>query len=430
LELVFHPDYSIFDGRNFENSWLQELPDPITKLTWDNAAVMGISTAKKLKLRDSDLVELKCNNNTVTAPVWIVPGYADGCIGLALGYGRQSTGFDTPGVNAYSLRASSAMGFATVQVNKTGKTYPLASTQIHKVMEGRNLVRNASKEHFIKNPEFALEPDSHNPPNKSLFTDRQYGLQPQWGMVIDLNSCIGCGACTVACQSENNIPSVGKKNVKDGREMHWLRIDRYYSSDKKDDDVGMLHQPVPCMQCETAPCEQVCPVTATAHSKDGLNDMVYNRCIGTRYCSNNCPFKVRRFNYFNFHEEFKKPENEVKKMIHNPNVTVRFRGVMEKCTYCIQRINEAKIKAKLKGQKLIPTDSFTSACAQVCPTKAIKFGDILDKKSDVKRAKEQSRNYDLLAHLNLRPRTSYLAKITHPNPKLNQMPEIEEHKKH
>ena len=313
--------------------------------------------------------------------------------------------------------------FVGCEINATAKTYPLANTQDHGSMEDRPIIKEASLKQFKSNTLFAA--NQFNLKEPSLFEEREEVLTApiQWGMVIDLNSCIGCATCTISCQAENNISIVGKEQVINGREMHWIRMDRYFTTPKKndtdkivDDNVSVVHMPMPCMQCEKAPCEQVCPVAATTHTAEGLNDMTYNRCIGTRYCLNNCPFKVRRFNYFNYQEELKDPNNEVRRMVYNPNVTVRSRGVMEKCTYCVQRINEAKIDAKVKHNGVLP--EFTTACAQACPTGAIVFGDIKDKKSEVYHQKNQSRRYELLPELNIRPRTSFLAQVRNVNENL------------
>lgn len=420
-EVVFQTDYKIGNGEHVNNGWLQELADPISKNCWDNAALISVSTAKDLKVTKEDVIQVTANSKTIKAPITIIPGYADKTIGLTLGYAQKIVIADEykNGYDAYSLRTSKNPQFTKADVKKTNEKYLLANIQDHNVMEGRPLFREDTLLNFHEDPEFAVKPDHHLPENISIFEEKSYDVGPQWGMTIDLNTCTACNVCTIACQSENNIPIVGKDVVRTGREMSWIRIDRYFSykngnvaEDKiENDEVHMVNQPVNCMHCENAPCETVCPVAATTHSQDGINDMVYNRCIGTRYCQNNCPFKVRRFNFFNYHDEFKEKKYEVKKMIHNPNVTVRFRGVMEKCTFCIQRINEVKINTKNQGKTKIEDGIFTTACAQACPTDAIVFGDILDKESKIYRMKKQSRQYDMLHQLNLKTRVTYLAKV-------------------
>ncbi len=412
LEIVFY-DGNLYDGRLANVGWLQELPDPVTKLTWDNAALMSPATAHRLGVKNSDVVKLQVDGNSLEAPVWVMPGQADNSIALALGYGRRIAGTvgTAVGVDAGSLRSSSAFSFtAGVTVSSTGKTYPLSNSQDHGSMEERPLIREATLGEYRASPTFA--PDMVETPKlESLWNDIKYDTGYQWGMTIDLNVCTGCNACTIACQSENNVPIVGKEQVAKGREMHWLRMDRYFIGDE--DDPQMAQQPMACQQCEMAPCEQVCPVAATNHDEEGLNVMVYNRCIGTRYCSNNCPYKVRRFNYFNF----TKDTSEVAKMGMNPDVTVRSRGVMEKCTYCTQRISRAKLTAK-KDDRQVADGEIISACQQACPTKAIVFGNINDPKSEVSRIKEQNRNYKIFAEINTRPRTSYQARLRNPNPEL------------
>jgi molybdopterin-containing oxidoreductase family iron-sulfur binding subunit len=312
------------------------------------------------------------------------------------------------------------MYFATgARITKTGKMYKLANVQDHHGMEGRPIIREATLEEYLSNPDFADDMVEH-PPLKNMYPPYDYSEGYQWGMSIDLNTCIGCNACVIACQSENNVQIVGKEQVEKGREMHWIRNDRYYEGDLE--DPRMLHMPVPCMQCENAPCESVCPVAATVHDKEGLNVMTYNRCIGTRYCSNNCPYKVRRFNFFDYIKDMP----EVKKMAQNPDVTVRSRGVMEKCTYCVQRINRAKNNAKLEGRE-VEDGEFKTACQQACPTDAIQFGNINDPNSKVSQLKNKKRDYNLLGEFNTRPRTSYLAKVRNPNPEL-EPPKPKEHK--
>jgi len=413
IELIFRPDPTVWDGRFANNGWLQELPKPLSKLTWDNAALMSPAMAQRLGLRNEDEVELRYQGRSIKAPVWLLPGHVDYAVTLHLGYGRWRAGRAGTGAgfNANRLRMSRAPWFDTgLEIRRTGKRYTLATTQQHHHMEGRHLVREATLAHFQTHPHFVNDL-AHDPPaDLSLFPPHPYEGYA-WGMAIDLNACIGCNACTMACQSENNIPIVGKTEVQRGREMHWIRIDRYYSGGL--DNPSTYHQPVTCMHCENAPCEVVCPVAATTHSDEGLNDMVYNRCVGTRYCSNNCPYKVRRFNFFHY-ADYDTPSL---KLMRNPNVTVRSRGVMEKCTYCVQRINASRIQAKL-GDRPIRDGEIVTACQATCPTDAIVFGNINDPESRVAKLKADPLHYGLLTELNTRPRTSYLAKLRNPNPAL------------
>lgn len=413
LEITFFPSSNIFDGRFANNGWLQELPDPVTKISWDNVAVISPKTASDLSLENEDLVWLNYGEHKVKAPVWIVPGWADYSISVAFGYGRKSAGKVGNGVgyNAYKIRAMDPVDIGIgATITNIGRKYKLANTQDHWSMEGRPIIREAALQYYRQHPEFAQEMVEH-PPLKSLWEEHKYDEGYQWGMVIDLNACIGCGACSIACQSENNIPIVGKEQVRNGREMHWIRVDRYFSG--KIEKPDMVCQPVPCMHCENAPCETVCPVNATVHDDEGLNVMTYNRCIGTRYCSNNCPYKVRRFNFFNYTSDT--PESM--KMANNPDVTVRSRGVMEKCTYCIQRINRAKIDAKRESRE-VRDGEIVTACQQACPVNAITFGSIRDSKSTAAKLKQSNRNYAMLEELNVKPRTTYLARIRNPNPEL------------
>jgi MoCo/4Fe-4S cofactor protein with predicted Tat translocation signal len=425
LEISFQPDPTLFDGRFANNGWLQELPKPLTKLTWDNAALVSPKTAQRLGLSYqvgarggehgrvfADFIELRYEGRTLRAPAWIVPGHADECVSLHLGYGRTRAGKvgNGTGFNAYSIRTANAPSYGTgVEIRKIGTQYPLACTQFHHSMEGRDLVRAATLEEYRKNPDFA-QGEHHHESEGSLYPGFKYEGYA-WGMAIDVSACIGCNACVVACQAENNIAVVGKTEVTRGREMHWLRIDRYYKGSPEDPET--YHQPVPCMHCENAPCELVCPVGATNHSHEGLNDMVYNRCVGTRYCSNNCPYKVRRFNFFEY-SDFETPSL---KPLRNPNVTVRSRGVMEKCTYCVQRINVAKIEAE-KENRPVRDGEIVTACQAACPTGAIFFGDINNGDSAVAKLKSDSLNYGLLTELNTKPRTTYLAKLKNPNPEI------------
>jgi len=414
LEVNFRPHSSLFDGRHANNGWLQELPDPISKIAWDNPAWISAATAEKYGVENGDMVAVSLNGATVDIPVWIVPGHADGCVTLHLGFGRWFEGRIAKGTgfNVYTLRSSDKpyTDFGA-GIMKLRSKHAMANTQDHGSMEGRPLIREASLEEYRNNPEFAPDMVKH-PPLKSLWEEHPYDEGYQWGMVIDLNACIGCNACTIACQSENNIPVVGREMVEKGREMHWIRLDRYFSGDI--DDPQVAYQPLGCQHCENAPCEQVCPVAATSHDEEGLNVMTYNRCIGTRYCANNCPYKVRRFNFYNF----TKDTPETLKMAMNPEVSVRFRGVMEKCTFCTQRINNAKIQAKNEGRGLKDGDVQT-ACQQSCPTHAISFGNILDQKAEVTVLKGNNRNYAMLAELNIKPRNTYLAKLRNPHPALS-----------
>jgi MoCo/4Fe-4S cofactor protein with predicted Tat translocation signal len=487
-EIVLAGSYAMDDGRYANNGWLQEFPDPITKVTWDNAALMSPAFAKKLGVLTGDLVQIRINEKSggvqpvkreLVIAALVSPGHAENSVTVSLGYGRKMPEFNAlpyaggglkeqpkiveqGGFNGYFLRTAASPHFAvaggqgieSISVTKVGRTYPFSITQEQFSIEGRGLVREATLEGYRENSEFAKkipgeEELPHPPP--SIYTHPPLTAPQQWGMSIDLNVCTGCSACVIACQAENNVPVVGKLQVSHGRIMHWLRIDRYYASRKPyNQDRGewpenpeIVHQPMPCQHCENAPCETVCPVNATVHSEDGLNVMAYNRCIGTRFCSNNCPYKVRRFNFFDYnqrpvgkrkiagafsvYEEYFAPLTtkgapDTIKMQKNPNVTVRMRGVMEKCTFCVQRIEEAKIAALARAgaspETRIPRDSFTSACAQACPTDAIVFGDIKDPESRVSKMKQQDRNYRILDYLNVVPRVSYLARIRNPNPKM------------
>ncbi|HTL17709.1 MAG TPA: TAT-variant-translocated molybdopterin oxidoreductase [Patescibacteria group bacterium] len=469
LEVIFHRDYSVDDGRYSNNGWMQELPDPTTKLVWDNAVLVSRKTAAELGVKNSERVQVQIGAQSVTGPIWVQPGMADYCLGLALGYGRTKSGRigNGAGFNAYTVRTLNAPHFAPgATVRLTGETYPLSCTQDHWSMEGRPIIREANLEQFRQKPRFAKGMEiEEGEPQKPMYPNpfdqlKQSGVH-QWGMSIDLNRCVGCSTCMLACQSENNIPIVGKEQIKRGREMHWLRIDRYYSGrapigkmepQSRADFLGTFHrdqeqqfdnwidnpqvvtQPMLCQHCEAAPCENVCPVNATSHDQEGLNVMTYNRCVGTRYCSNNCPYKVRRFNYFDYNKRpigkfylgpfghRKDDEWDLLKMIKNPDVSVRMRGVMEKCTYCIQRIEQAKIAQKTKagasGDVQVPTDSFTTACAQACPAGAIVFGNLKDPESRVSKLKALDRDYSVLELLYTKPRTTYLARIRNPNPNM------------
>jgi len=438
LEVVFLPSPALHDGRFANDGWLQELPDPLTKLTWDNPALLSPKTAETLGLAGGDVVRLDHAGRSLELPVWLLPGMTDGVVALTLGYGRSHAGRIGSGVgfDTFKLRSSKTPGFDSgAKLTKLARTYPLSATQEHGSMEGRPVVRESTVTALRSKPAAGAETSEsahggdspqapkagvpsalgvfpEDPHHFSLWKEHTYDKGPQWGMTIDLNACIGCNACMVACQSENNVPVVGKDQVAKGREMHWIRVDRYFSGEPAG-NPEIVFQPVPCMHCEDAPCEQVCPVAATVHDAQGLNVMVYNRCIGTRYCSNNCPYKVRRFNFFNF----TKDTPDILKLAMNPDVTVRARGVMEKCTYCTQRINRVRIDARLAGRELRDGDIKT-ACQQACPASAIEFGDIRDRSSRVVAAKSDPRNYALLEELNTKPRTTYLAKVRNPNPDL------------
>ncbi len=519
LDVVFARDYSLDDGRYNNNGWLQELPDPITKVVWENVIAVSATTAKALGLKMTELasqrirnadslgkalksneslvgndeVTIKVDGREVTGPVWVQPGLADNVVVVALGYGREATGRvgRKSGFNAYKIRTSAAPYLASgATLTRTGKMLTLATTQEHGSMEGRPIVREATLENWKKKADFATNMDleAHFPgvidtydvtttgriekrpkgvyqhPYEKYGTNVNGGLGPradrhqilksevhQWGMVIDLNSCVGCSACVIACQSENNVPIVGTDQVIKGREMHWMRIDRYYAGAVEDPQVAS--QPMLCLHCENAPCESVCPVNATVHDEEGLNVMAYNRCIGTRYCSNNCPYKARRFNFFDYNkrendyaevkttslgspswvssdanlykgvagvDKNSAAEWEIIKLGKNPNVSVRMRGVMEKCTFCVQRIEEAKINQKVKagasGDVRVPEGTFTVACAQACPAEAVEFGNLLDPTSRVAKLRANQRNYEVLGFLETRPRVTYLARIRNPNP--------------
>jgi len=426
-EITFVPSEHAWDGRYANNGWMQENPDPMTKMVWGNAAHISPATAKELGVVSGDLVTVQTSGGaSVTLPALVTIGQADKSIALPFGQGRKVVGRvgSGVGVDVYPLRTAAAMTIAGGKVVKAGGQDPIVTTQENFNMTSRWPVRAGTADEYAKNPEFfngkeladgeresskfALE----HPKLLSLYPDYDYSKGHRWAMAIDLNTCIGCGACTVACQAENNIPVVGKAGVARSREMHWIRVDRYFRG--RPDEPESVSQPMPCQQCENAPCEQVCPVGATNHSPEGLNDMAYNRCIGTRYCLNNCPFKVRRFNFFNYSKNIP----TLRQAQFNPDVTIRSRGVMEKCTYCVQRINAAKIDGHKKGTDLIADGTIKTACQQTCPTSAITFGDLNDPKSAVVGLKNEPRSYVLLEELNIRPRTTYLARITNPNPEL------------
>lgn len=445
LEIVFHPDPTIWDGRYANNGWLQETPKPLTKITWENAILISPFTAWELGIDNEDIVQLNYKGQAIQGPVWIMPGQADNSITVHLGYGRRRAGQvgTDIGFNAYELRTSDAMWFDNgVEVFLVGGKIRLASTQHHHSIEVKNpllqqrlaerthdLLRVGTIDQFQADPEFAHhighgghgEHPSIHPKFETASGKPWEGHA--WAIVIDLNACIGCNACMTACQSENNVPIVGKEEVIRGREMHWIRIDRYY--DGQLDNPRMYHMPLGCVQCERAPCEPVCPVAATVHSLEGLNDMVYNRCVGTRYCSNNCPYKVRRFNFFGYAYV----EDPSLKLMYNPNVTVRTRGVMEKCSYCVQRINAARIVEKREGIDIVDGDIMT-ACEAACPTQAITFGDMNDPNSRVAQLKSEPHNYSLLGELVTSPRTTYLARVRNPSPDIEPPAVIEHQQDH
>jgi molybdopterin-containing oxidoreductase family iron-sulfur binding subunit len=462
-EVIFHPDPTIWDGRFANNAWLQETPKPLTKLVWDNAALISAKMAERLGVKPHDYIQIEYKGRKLSAPCWVSPGHPDGCVTLHFGYGRENAGLNGSGigVNAFALWTSDTGGYGGgATITKAANAYKLVTTQTQWTMHGREIIAKKSFDRWKENPIAVFgEPAAHQPvaepgsgpagdtaktgspggagedhviidpatrePKQSLYNltdeyEEKYPNLPQWGMAIDLTACIGCNACAVACQSENNIPVVGKEEVSRGRHMNWIRIDRYYESKAGQDNFAnpeTLFMPVPCMHCEKAPCEPVCPVGATTHSHEGLNQMVYNRCVGTRYCSNNCPYKVRRFNFLNYANHHDIPVTNLRQ---NPDVTVRGRGVMEKCTYCVQRINRVRVRAKIEGRQPseIKDGEVIPACAQACPTHAISFGNIKDRASEVSQWKAEGHNYSLLGELNTTPRTTYLARVTNPNPAL------------
>jgi MoCo/4Fe-4S cofactor protein with predicted Tat translocation signal len=429
IEIIFRNDPCVLDGRFANNGWLQELPKPITKLAWDNAVLVSPATAARLKGEPnpaftggehgeitSEVVELRFRGRTVRGALFTMVGLPDDCAAVHLGYGRTRAGRvgTGAGFNANAIRTSDAPWFgAGLEIVKTGSTTALACTQYHHLMEGRGQIRAVTREEFVRDPKSVHEGPGIEPaPARTitLYPDWKYEGY-KWGMAIDVNACIGCNACIVGCQAENNIPVVGKDQVLRGREMHWLRVDTYYRGPLEQPET--YFQPVPCMHCENAPCEPVCPVGATVHSHEGLNEMVYNRCVGTRYCSNNCPYKVRRFNFL-LYQDWNTPSL---KLGRNPDVTVRSRGVMEKCTYCVQRINRARIQSENEDRR-IRDGEIQTACQQACPADAIVFGDLNDPASRVAKLQSETRNYALLGELNTRPRTTYLAAVRNVNPEL------------
>jgi MoCo/4Fe-4S cofactor protein with predicted Tat translocation signal len=413
FEVEIRPDPTIGDGRYANNGWLQELPKPMTKLTWDNVAYVSLNTADELKLKSGDLIDVMVADRSVRAPVWVMPGQPDRCISLTLGYGRTRTGRVGTGIgyNAFALLPAQGAWFTQATIRLTGETYKLATTQSHYAMEGRDIVRVTTIDKLRDDSKHLWDAKHHVEGMPSLYPEFDYSKGNQWGMVIDQTACIGCNACVVACQSENNIPVIGKEQVANGREMHWLRIDRYHVGEPESPDLETYFQPMLCVHCEKAPCEVVCPVAATAHDSEGTNNMIYNRCVGTRYCSNNCPYKVRRFNYLQYSDE----TTPSLKLMRNPDVTVRSRGVMEKCTYCIQRISVARIDAKVSGDGFVPDGDVVTACQQACPTRAIIFGNLNDKQGETLKLKSSPLNYGVLAELGTQPRTTYLARVINPH---------------
>jgi molybdopterin-containing oxidoreductase family iron-sulfur binding subunit len=431
LEVMFRRDPTIYDGTFSNNAWLQETPKSMTQVCWDNAIQMSVKTAEKLGLQTEDILEIDVNGRKVKGGLWRTPGHPDDSVTVFLGYGRRKSGRVGTGVgfNAYELRTSDGMYFAGGKVAKVGSGHGFANPQGWQYidqsgipgaedMRDRHIVRKATLDDFIKHPEFAKEEGEAPSPEFSLYTTSK-GLplyqytEAKWGMAIDMNSCVGCKTCVVACQAENNIPVVGKEQVMRGRHMNWLRVDVYYEGGT--DNPSAYYQPIPCQQCENAPCEVVCPVGATVHSTEGLNDMVYNRCVGTRYCSNNCPYKVRRFNFLLW-QDWDTPQY---KMMRNPEVSVRSRGVMEKCTYCVQRITHGRITAE-RESRAVKDGEIQTACQQACPAGAIVFGNLNDKNSRVAKLRADGRNYGILEDLNTRPRTTYMAVVTNPNPELEK----------
>jgi MoCo/4Fe-4S cofactor protein with predicted Tat translocation signal len=441
LEIIFRPDTNVYDGRWSNVGWLQELPKPVTNLSWDNAAFVSGATLTKLGLEEDNIIELTVNGHTVKAPVIVVPGHPDNSVTVPLGYGRQAAGRvgSAAGFNAYLIRTSDAPFYTTGTLKKLDGTWGLAITKSHfqdhraerfsgrgtgnnsleadEAIYERGIIRYATLDQFKADPGFANEGEGHPTTNRdtTLFPNWPYNEANAWGMSIDMNSCTGCNACIVSCYAENNIAVVGKQQVRIGRNMQWLRIDTYFEGDLSTPRAHF--QPMACQHCENAPCEQVCPVGATVHTPEGLNTMVYNRCVGTRYCSNNCPYKVRRFNFLLF-SDF---ETESLKLSRNPDVSVRSRGVMEKCSYCVQRISAAKIEAD-KDNRLIADGEIVTACQQACPATAITFGNINDKTSRVAKLHADPRTYQVLADQNTRPRTRYVAAVLNLNQELEQGP--------
>jgi molybdopterin-containing oxidoreductase family iron-sulfur binding subunit len=419
ISIVFKPDPSVWDGRYANNGWLQELPRPLTTLTWDNTALIGPVTAETIPAKTGDVVAITMAGATIEIPALVTPGQPANVVSLHLGYGRERAGRIGNGVgtNVYPFRTSRAMWHVEgVTIRNSGRTHKLSLTQHHHLMEGRDLVRAGTLAEFQEHADHpAFMSGGHAPTEDvSMYPPFKYDGY-KWGMVINQSACVGCGACVVACQAENNVPIVGKDQVLVGREMHWLRIDHYYRGSPQ--NPSHYHQPMLCQHCELAPCEPVCPVAATTHSSEGLNEMTYNRCIGTRYCANNCPYKVRRFNFLDYNRELR--QDAVLQLVANPNVTVRSRGVMEKCTFCVQRISAGRIAAE-KEDRRIRDGEVVTACQAACPTEAIVFGDLNDAGSRVRQEAASPLNYSVLGELNTRPRTTYQAVVRNPNPALRR----------
>ncbi len=441
FEVTFVPDRKLWDGRHANNGWLQEAPDPITQLTWDNAAYISVPDAREMGVTTGDVLEVTVGGRTLEMPAYVLPGQASGSIALPLGYGRSGAGSvgNNVGADTYRLRSSERPYIDLGRFRHTGRRSELACAQDHHAIDSigfeerrersTKLVRELSLKQYQEHPQAARQL-GHSLPLLQLWPEPVEYDGHRWGMAIDLTACIGCNACVVACQAENNIPIVGKQEVLVGREMHWIRLDRYFKGGPDEPSPEVAFQPMTCHHCENAPCESVCPVSATVHDSEGLNTMVYNRCIGTRYCSNNCPYKVRRFNYFDYHRkgphggrtpwlgmpdtESPKGNDEIRKLGFNPDVTVRMRGVMEKCTYCVQRISAGRIASRNERRPLADGE-VVPACAQTCPTRAIVFGDLNDPKSEVRRMQQHNRSYFILDELNTRPRTNYLARLRNPS---------------
>ena len=417
LELMFQPDPGVWDGRYANNAWLQEMPRPLTKVVWDNVVLMAPQTAAYRRLKNGFVIELQLGGRKIQAPVFIHPGHPEDSATVYFGGGRTAAGRvgNGTGFNAYAIRSTEHPWIAVGAARDTGSTRDVVTTQEHSTLDGRHHYRSATLSEFEAHPNWVQKYDEFGQQPVTIYPGFDYSTGNQWGMVVNLNACIGCNACTIACQAENNIPVVGKEQVKRGREMNWIRVDRYFTGDPA--QPGAVMQPLTCMHCENAPCEAVCPVAATVHSREGLNQMVYNRCVGTRYCSNNCPYKVRRFNYLKFADH----TTPSYKLQRNPDVTVRARGVMEKCTFCVQRISEARIEAKKQGRLVdVAADKLQTACQQACPTRAIVFGDVNNANDEVAKLRAHPLNFGMLVELNTRPRLTYLARIRNPNPELEQ----------